>query len=164
MMFKKRFLVTIIILVSYILASCAPSKSRVYTVGDTCYLYSNDYEKIGEIKLESADYSINEAIDTGSLELTYVIYPYNEISLNSQEIFIICDAKKYFTNYQKNFDKNDFDIFSFIVDDEIRYTFYFDIPYSPYFEKMDNMADGYIGWVLECYIEEARFAVYTGIL
>ena len=48
--------------------------------------------------------------------------------------------------------------------EEIRYTFNFEIPDSPYFDDLDNREQGYLGWGIQCYILNANFKVYTGVL
>lgn len=164
MKLKKGLLVAIIALVLCMFTSCTPSNSKIYTVGDTYELMSNDGTKIGAIKLDSVDYSVNEDSDTCNLGLTYIIYPETKMHLNSQNIFVSCETEKYSTDNQKNIDKNGRDIFNLSIEEEIKYTFYFVIPNSPYFDNLENREEGYMGWGIACYIEEARFEVYTGII
>lgn len=123
MKLKKGLLVAIIALVLCILASCTPSNSKVYTVGDTYELISNDGTKIGAIKLDSVDYSVNENSDTCNLGLTYIIYPETKMHLDSQNIFVSCETEKYSTDNQKNIDKNGRDIFNLSIEEEIKSLF-----------------------------------------
>lgn len=164
MKLKYGLLVAVFASVLCIFTSCAPSKSKVYTVGDTYFLVSNDGAKTGTIKLDSVEYSINEDGETCNLGLTYIIYPETTIQLDSQKIFVSCEDTKYFTDKQKNLERNGRDIFGFSIEEEIRYVFFFVIPKFPYFDNMDNREEGYLGWGIDCYIEDAKFEVYTKVI
>ena len=164
MKLKKYLLVVIMAFALCVSASCKPSHSRVYTVGDTSEVLSNDGAKIGTIKLDSVDYSLNKDNNTCNVGLTYIIYPETTMYLDSQDIFVLCKAEKYFTDTQKNIVKNGRDIFNLSIEEEIIYTFYFVIPNSPYFDNLENREEGYLGWGITCYIENAVFEIYTGII
>jgi hypothetical protein len=59
---------------------------------------------------------------------------------------------------------NEIDIFDLNLTKKIRYTFNFEIPISPFFDDLDNSKPGYLGWCIQCYILNAKFEIYTGVL
>lgn len=161
----KKVLLAIAALALSFFAACKPFKAKIYTVGDTCFLTDNDgATEICAVCLDSAEYSKNEGGDTCNLALTYSIFPETEIQLDSRKIFVSCGDEKFYTDKHKNSDKNGIDIFNSSIDKEIKYTFYFDVPNSPYFENLENRGEGNVGWALTCHFEDAEFKVYTGEL
>lgn len=139
-------------------------KNKVYTIGDTLELIFTDGTEVGEVKLDSVGYSLNEDGETCNLGLIYTIYPNTIIHLNEQNIFISCDAEKYYTNQQMNLEKNKKNIFELNINTEIQYAFFFTIPSSPYFDNLENRDEGYDGWGIKCYIENVHYDIYTGII
>ena len=161
---KKRLLLFIVTLVLCIFRSCTPSKSKVFGVGDRQELLTNDGAVVGTIKLNSADCSVNEDGKTCSLALTFIFYPIETFRLENGGVFVLADNEKICTVEQKNLETNGFDIFKSDIAEETEYIFCYVVPKSPYFDNLENRADGYDGYGIGCYVNNAVFKIYTGKL
>lgn len=63
-----------------------------------------------------------------------------------------------------NISYNSYDIFNLEIEGIKSYTFYFNIPFSPYFDNLENRGKGDMGWGLLCEIKGATFDLSTGEL
>lgn len=152
---RKRGLGIVLSLGVMMCASCVPSRNRIYTIGDTVDL------EAGYIRLIGANYQwIDE--NACDLKLTYKIYSETERKLDNTKLAVVCGSNNWDTDRNRNAKDNGTDIFEAVILNEITYAFHFVVPRSPYFDDLENRAEGYLGWRIKCYIEEALFEVYTG--
>lgn len=165
MKLKNNLIISLFFVMMCLFVSCTPSKDKIYTVGDTYELWADDGTIEGTVKLEAAKCLKNSNEQTYILALTYLITPNCTLVCTNQNVFVSCGEKKYCTNTDLNLENNnEIDIFDLNLTEEIRYTFNFEIPDSPYFDDLDNREQGYLGWGIQCYILNANFKVYTGVL
>lgn len=129
-----------------IFTACVPSKGPIYTEGDTYNLMQDDGAVKASIKLESADYLLNDDDKTCNLSLTYHICPSIFLELKKENVYAVYDGSRTYTDDKLNVEKNGSDIFASKIEEGMKYTFYFIIPVSPYFENLENREKGYLGW------------------
>lgn len=162
---KNSLTISFFFVMMFLFASCTPSVNKIYTVGDTYELLADDGTIEGSVKLETAQCIKNSNEQTYILSLTYLINPNCSLICTNQNVFISCGEKKFNTNLFLNLESNnEIDIFDVYLTEKIRYTFNFDIPNSPFFDDLDNVEPGYLGWCIQCYILNAKFEIYTGVL
>lgn len=165
MKFKNSLMLSLFFVMMFLFASCTPSVNKIYTVGDTYELLANDGTIEGSVKLETAQCLKNNNEQTYILSLTYLISPNCSLICTNQNVFISCGEKKFNTNIFLNLESNnEIDIFDLNLTEKIRYTFNFEIPISLFFNDLDNVETGYLGWCIQCYILNAKFEIYTGVL
>lgn len=162
---RNSLIISLIFVTICLFVSCTPSVNKIYTVGDTYELVTDDGTIEGNVKLEAAKCFKKSNEQTYILSLTYFIKTNYTLVCTNQNVFVSCVEKKYNTNMDLNLEKNnEINIFDLNLNGEIRYTFDFEIPGSPYFDDLDNREQGYLGWCIQCYILNAKFEIYTGVL
>ncbi len=139
--------------------SCKPVRRRIYSMGEEQEYYGGP-SRSGIVKLDAGEYTFNDDGETCDLGLTYIFYPYGMIRLDKQYVGVKSSYSLiiYYTDVDKNMEKNGFDIFEISIEKEMKYIFYFTIPIYPLFEDLDKKEQG---WETICGMDWVTFYVNT---
>ncbi|MCI7219984.1 MAG: hypothetical protein MR497_00295 [Bacilli bacterium] len=139
--------------------SCKPVRQRIYSMGEEQGYYGGPTGH-GIVKLDAGEYTFNDDGKTCDLGLTYIFYPSDTIRLDKQYVRIesLYSFITYYTDVDKNIEKNGFDIFEIKIEKEMKYIFYFTMPIHPLFEDLDKKEQG---WETICGMDWVTFYVNT---
>lgn len=139
--------------------SCKPVRRRIYSMGEEQEYYGGP-SRSGIVKLDAGEYTFNDDGKTCDLGLTYIFYPYGMIRLDKQYVGVKSSYSLiiYYTDVDKNIEKNGFDIFEIKIEKEMKYIFYFTMPIHPLFEDLDKKEQG---WETICGMDWVTFYVNT---
>ena len=114
----------------------------------------------GIVKLDAGEYTFNDDGKTCDLGLTYIFYPSDTMRLDKQYVMVesLYSFITYYTDVDKNIEKNGFDIFEIKIEKEMKYIFYFTMPIHPLFEDLDKKESG---WGTCCNMNYVTFYVNT---
>ena len=114
----------------------------------------------GIVRLDAGEYTFNDDGETCDLGLTYIFYPSDTIRLDKQYVIVesLYSFITYYTDVDKNIEKNGFDIFEISIEKEMKYIFYFTMPIHPLFEDLDKKEQG---WETCCNMNDVTFYVDT---
>lgn len=114
----------------------------------------------GIVRLDAGEYTFNDDGKTCDLGLTYIFYPLVTMRLDKKYVSVksLYSHITYYTDVDKNIEKNGFDIFEIKIEKEMKYIFYFTMPIHPLFEDLDKKE---YGWETCCDMDDVRFYVDT---
>ena len=146
-------------LLSITCVSCKPVRRRIYSMGEEQEYYGGT-DLDGIVRLDAGEYTFNDDGKTCDLGLTYIFYPYGMIRLDKQYVGVKSSYSLiiYYTDVDKNIEKNGFDIFEIKIEKEMKYIFYFTMPIHPLFEDLDKKEQG---WETICGMDWVTFYVNT---
>lgn len=101
----KSLIISLIFVTICLFVSCTPSVNKIYTVGDTYELATDDGTIEGSVKLEAAKCFKKSNEQTYILSLTYFIKTNYTIVCTNQNAFVSCGEKIYNTNIDLNLKK-----------------------------------------------------------
>ena len=139
--------------------SCKPVRRRIYSMGEEQEYYGGP-SRSGIVKLDAGEYTFNDDGETCDLGLTYIFYPLVTMRLDKKYVSVksLYSHITYYTDVDKNIEKNGFDIFEIKIEKEMKYIFYFTMPIHPLFEDLDKKESG---WETCCDMDDVRFYVDT---
>ena len=139
--------------------SCKPVRRRIYSMGEEQEFYGGT-DLDGIVRLDAGEYTFNDDGETCDLGLTYIFYPSDTIRLDKQYVIVesLYSFITYYTDVDKNIEKNGFDIFEIKIEKEMKYIFYFTMPIHPLFEDLDKKEQG---WETICGMDWVTFYVNT---
>ena len=139
--------------------SCKPVRRRIYSMGEEQEFYGGT-DLDGIVRLDAGEYTFNDDGETCDLGLTYIFYPSDTIRLDKQYVIVesLYSFITYYTDVDKNIEKNGFDIFEISIEKEMKYIFYFTMPIHPLFEDLDKKEQG---WETCCNMNDVTFYVDT---
>ncbi|MCI7220069.1 MAG: hypothetical protein MR497_00730 [Bacilli bacterium] len=139
--------------------SCKPVRRRIYSMGEEQEFYGGT-DLDGIVRLDAGEYTFNDDGETCDLGLTYIFYPLVTMSLDKQYVMVesLYSFITYYTDVDKNIEKNGFDIFEIKIEKEMKYIFYFTMPIHPLFEDLDKKESG---WGTCCDMDDVTFYVNT---
>ena len=139
--------------------SCKPVRRRIYSMGEEQEFYGGT-DLDGIVRLDAGEYTFNDDGKTCDLGLTYIFYPLVTMRLDKKYVSVksLYSHITYYTDVDKNIEKNGFDIFEIKIEKEMKYIFYFTMPIHPLFEDLDKKE---YGWETCCDMDDVRFYVDT---
>lgn len=154
---KVRTILHTILLIACV--SCKPVRRRIYSMGEEQEFYGGT-DLDGIVRLDAGEYTFNDDGETCDLGLTYIFYPLVTMSLDKQYVMVesLYSFITYYTDVDKNIEKNGFDIFEIKIEKEMKYIFYFTMPIHPLFEDLDKKESG---WGTCCDMDDVTFYVNT---
>lgn len=154
---KVRTILHTILLIACV--SCKPVRRRIYSMGEEQEFYGGT-DLDGIVRLDAGEYTFNDDGETCDLGLTYIFYPLVTMSLDKQYVMVesLYSFITYYTDVDKNIEKNGFDIFEIKIEKEMKYIFYFTMPIHPLFEDLDKKEQG---WETICGMDWVTFYVNT---
>ncbi|MBQ8882281.1 MAG: hypothetical protein IJY70_02680 [Clostridia bacterium] len=155
---KKLIAGLLTLLICFCTIACEPVYLQEYTVGDTQTTLDGC-----DIKLVCADYETDGEIAT--IRLKYEFTPRESVIISESEVYlIVVPQENTYSLPSKNTSENGYDIFGAEVTQKTEYSFYFEVPHSPYFDNLDNRDKGHNGFAIKCRVLGIRFEIHTGVM
>ncbi len=144
-------IISMIMLIPCVFASCKPKLEQMYGVGD---VWSDDRVNI---QLNSSEYTVDRIESIVTLELTFTINTTSEYRINDDGIYVYLSAEeKINTITEKNEDVNGFDILDRSITETEQYTFFFVLSLDHFTDENGEIMTG--SWRVHCFIRPATFA------